>query len=90
MIKQHPVLGSVEFAPVVTQGMVESYFDNMGAAQAKSFASKTGNVIRAACEAGIIVGVPADEVSAWTPARCLWVAKLISDLLNEAMTIPPE
>lgn len=92
MIKTHPSLGTVELAPVITQGMVEVYFDTMGAGakDGKSFATRTGNVIRAACDAGIILDVTADQVSSWTPARCLWVAKLVSDILSEAMTIPPE
>ncbi len=90
MIHTHPALGTVETASPITQGMVESYFDSIGAKDPKSFASRTGNVIRAACESGIIPNTDPDQVATWAPARCLWVSKKIAAVLTEALTIPPE
>lgn len=90
MIHTHKELGTVETANPITQGMVESYFDALGAKAPKSFATKTGNAIRCAADAGIILNTTPDQVAAWAPARCLWVAQVINKILGEALTIPPE
>ena len=95
---KHESLGtSVELADELLQRHVEAFFLNLrelsGGNEAMfdlSAPENSGNAIRAACEAKIILDMDSSDVENMSPASIFWLAPQIDQILREALEVPPE
>jgi len=61
----------------------EKYFD-------QSTPQRLGNYVRAACTAGILNTVHAEDVDGMKPAAVAWLAQKLDSHIAQALKIPPE
>jgi len=93
---EHKSLGvSAELQDELLQKHVEAYFvalRDLGGEKYfdQSTPQRLGNYVRAACQAGILNTVHAEDVGGMKPAAVAWLAQKLDSHIAQALKIPPE
>ena len=93
---EHKSLGvSAELQDELLQKHVEAYFvalRDLGGEKYfdQSTPQRLGNYVRAACTAGILNTVHAEDVDGMKPAAVAWLAQKLDSHIAQALKIPPE
>ena len=93
---EHKSLGvSAELQDELLQKHVEAYFvalRDLGGEKYfdQSTPQRLGNYVRAACTAGILNTIHAEDVYGMKPAAVAWLAQKLDSHIAQALKIPPE
>ena len=93
---EHKSLGvSAELQDELLQKHVEAYFEALRELGVEKYFDQStphrlGNYVRAACQAGILNTVHAEDVDSMKPAAVAWLAQKLDKHIAEALEVPPE
>ena len=86
---------SAELQDELLQKHVEAYFEALRELGGEKYFDQStphrlGNYVRAACQAGILNTVHAEDVDNMKPAAVAWLAQKLDKHIAEALEVPPE